>query len=521
MVAPLALLLLMGGACTTTSDNASGPRDTLRASPRGGAASDCSWMDERDVDPLENVSAEVTCGELETDDNVVIRYVVLHATGDTVADDAVMYLEGGPGGMSIEGLALTSFAWADILESRDIIVWDQRGVGYSSEISCDDPDGQSDEAMVVPDDPMTALDAAREAADDDPFLDCADAIAQDGIDFTDYDSQANASDAMALMDELDYERYNLVGVSYGTRLALSIVRDYPDAPIRSVVLDSVYPLEIDGTSSEVWASERAALRAVDDCTANADCAAAYPNLRARLDALLAQLATQAVDSDEGPIGPRELADALRTVADDGTVAIWIPLMIQQLELRNPEFVLAAINGELGAEDDDTIVPPESSSAEEVDPDEAEVASINSFILYTVECRDETLHNSWDAAVTQWRQVQSPAIAYDGLASAARDLAACERWPTEASAAELKRPVVSKLPTMIFVGVYDAQTPPEWGDVAAASLSKSQLVVFPQMAHAPTLVSWCAASILAAFINDPAVPTDQSCIAATVRPYERP
>jgi len=521
-LAPVAAMLLVLSACSGIDSDSADNGDGLTVGEfRASSQGDCSWMDEREADPLENVETDVTCGELETDEDIVIRYVVLHATGGEVEDDAVIYLEGGPGGMSIDGLATVAFAWAEILESRDIIVWDQRGVGYSGEIACDDPDGQTDDNMVIADDPLASLDVAREAAKDDPFLNCADEIAEEGLDFTEYDSQANARDAMALMDELDYASYDLIGVSYGTRLALTIMRDFPDAPIRSVVLDSVYPLEIDATSSEVWASERVALRAVDDCAQDPECAEAYPNLRTRLDALLVKLASNPVDSEAGPIGPNELADALRTVADDGTIAIWVPMMIEQLELGNPEYVIAAINSELGAEDDDTIVPPSSSGGDALDPDEAEEASINSFVLYTVECRDETLHNQWESAVAQWNQLQSPAIAYDGLASAARDLAACERWPTEPSANELKRRVVSPLPTLIFAGVYDAQTPPEWADVAATDLPNSQLVVMPQMAHAPTFVSWCAASMLAAFINDPAAPVDQSCVAGTRRPYETP
>ena len=41
---------------------------------------------------------------------------------------------------------------------------------------------------------------------------------------------------------LGYGTLNLIGVSYGTRLALTVMRDFPKV-VRSVVLDSVVPLE--------------------------------------------------------------------------------------------------------------------------------------------------------------------------------------------------------------------------------------------------------------------------------------
>ncbi len=50
------------------------------------------------------------------------------------------------------------------------------------------------------------------------------------------------------MEALGYPTYNLFGISYGTRLALVMMRDHPGAGIRSVVLDSSFPPEIPGSS---------------------------------------------------------------------------------------------------------------------------------------------------------------------------------------------------------------------------------------------------------------------------------
>src|SRR5690606_39073830 len=67
----------------------------------------------------------------------------------------------------------------------------------------------------------------------------ADLTAQ-GIRLNAYTSAENAADIADLRVALGYEQVNLYGISYGTRLALTIMRDHPQG-IRSVVLDSVYP----------------------------------------------------------------------------------------------------------------------------------------------------------------------------------------------------------------------------------------------------------------------------------------
>ena len=59
-----------------------------------------------------------------------------------------------------------------------------------------------------------------------------------------YNTASNAADINDLRLALGYDQVNLWGGSYGTRLALGVMRDYPEG-LRSVVLDSVYPPDVD------------------------------------------------------------------------------------------------------------------------------------------------------------------------------------------------------------------------------------------------------------------------------------
>lgn len=73
------------------------------------------------------------------------------------------------------------------------------------------------------------------------LTECRDRLLADDVDLTAYNSAESAADVADLRVALGYDEWNLYGISYGTRLAQTIVRDYPEG-IRSVILDSSYPL---------------------------------------------------------------------------------------------------------------------------------------------------------------------------------------------------------------------------------------------------------------------------------------
>ena len=75
---------------------------------------------------------------------------------------------------------------------------------------------------------------------------CRDRLVAEGIDLNQYDSEASATDLDDLRKAMNVDTWNLLGVSYGTRLALATMRSHPQG-IRSVLLDSVYPTTVGGS----------------------------------------------------------------------------------------------------------------------------------------------------------------------------------------------------------------------------------------------------------------------------------
>ena len=227
--------------------------------------------------------ANVTCGWLTVPENrshpegrtIKLAVVTLAATGTNPEPDPLVILSGGPGQWAIDSV-LPMFSGdfaAPIQSQRDIVIFDQRGSGRSQPaLNCPEVSSYRDALGVLT---TTEQDAEIDAQ---IFRDCRDRLVREGNDLSGYSSAATAQDIDDLMTALGYDRFNLYGLSYGTRVALTALRDLPAARIRSVVLDSVVPLQASGvrTGSAV---ERSFDRLLADCAADPACDRAYPNLR--------------------------------------------------------------------------------------------------------------------------------------------------------------------------------------------------------------------------------------------------
>src|SRR5690606_12963773 len=128
----------------------------------------------------------------------------------------------------------------EALVNRDLIVFDQRGMGLSQP-SLDCPEVAA--AVYTLLGQVQPPEVRREAAEA-AHTTCYQRLTGAGIHLTQYNSAETAADINDLRLALGYDQVNLYGVSYGSRLALTAMRDYPHA-VRSATLDSTVPLEVD------------------------------------------------------------------------------------------------------------------------------------------------------------------------------------------------------------------------------------------------------------------------------------
>lgn len=453
----------------------------------------------------------VICGVLivpedrsDPDGNQVeLAVAILLSLSDDPAPEPVIYLEGGPGGSAL--LGIEGHLKHPVRAQHDLILIDQRGTGFSSpSLNC--PEMETEEESG------------------DPVADCRDRLLAEGINLAAYTSAASAADINDLRIALGYEQVNLYGVSYGTRLALTVMRDYPEG-VRAVILDSVYPPEIDdiGLTPESFVGALEALFAL--CAEDATCSAVFPDLADAFYEMIELL-------NESPV----TLDGEDTVIDLSGDEVLTKLFLALYDTERIPFIPYALYLlAYGEEEDDLLmaylvlaagVPgsDEEAGAGIIDSDQVQ-EYINALgdidqsegMGFSVDCAEEYQLNDVEAAFAAIEA--APAAMRDYLISNVEgQLANCETWgvPT-ADAIEAER-VFSDIPTLLLSGGLDPVTPPSSGDSAALGLSNSQHVVFPTAGHAisfsQTLAGYCAQTLVISFLETLDTAQDTSCVDET-------
>ena len=158
-----------------------------------------------------------------------------------------------------------------------------------------------------------------------------------------------------LVKALNYDSFVVHGVSYGTRLAMTIMNNmsaYDDAPqLRSVVLDSAFPPSIYVLDSFPRKAHDLMPQLLAECQADAACRQAYPNLDTRLAALLNGLEEEPITADGVTVTLDDVVKQLGTVTS--TQAGYVPKMIAELEAGTLDTYLALRDGIVGTD------PPEN------------------------------------------------------------------------------------------------------------------------------------------------------------------
>ena len=185
------------------------------------------------------------------DASVAIRWVRFAARGDRSAATPIVYLAGGPGGSGVYTASGDRFPFfMKLREAGDVIALDQRGVQTV------DPAPRCSGAWSYPLDREVGADELIRAHR--PVLrDCWDewsgTIHPDS--FTTVESAADLED---LRVAIGAKQLNLVGISYGTHLALAYIRAYPHRVGRAVLAgvegpDHTYkrPAIVDGVVREI------------------------------------------------------------------------------------------------------------------------------------------------------------------------------------------------------------------------------------------------------------------------------
>ncbi|CAM3623676.1 alpha/beta hydrolase [Corallococcus soli] len=459
--APLALAVLALAACSRSSEGAAPAGAGAVANPeRRMALKPCR---------LDGVAAQTLCGTLEVFEDraaakgrkLSLRVVVVPALASQPKADPLFFLAGGPGQAASRTRILP--ALERIRRQRDIVFVDQRGTGDSHPLDCDalNPSRVSLAERFADRDDADVLPRCRKGWDADERL-YTTSIAMDDLD-----------DVRAA---LGYGQVNLWGVSYGTRAALVYMRQHPER-VRTAILDGVAPM---GQYLPLYAArdgQRALDLLLEACAKDAVCATAYPDLRARTEALLARL-------EASPAKVR-LPHPRTGVTEDFVLTRHVFLSELFSLLYSPEVAsLVPLMLDRAAKDDWTSFVALSLGL----TDEVARTTSRGMFLAVVCAEDAPFFTEADAE----REAKGT---WFGPRMALEVKKACARWPGSTVPKAFREPVVSAIPTLLLSGELDPVTPPAWGEEAKRTLSRSLHVVVPGLGH-NTVGADCARSLMA-------------------------
>ncbi len=417
-----------------------------------------------------------------------------------VPEDPIVYLEGGPGGDALEAVPFTfAQAFAPFLESRDFIMFDQRGTGFSSpSLACPETVELAFEQLDLDLDLDEAL--AQELA---ALEECHTRIVEEA-ELSLYNSEASAADLADLRVVLGYEEWNLFGISYGTRLALTTMRDHPEG-IRSVILDSTYPPQVSLPLEVGLNAARAFTVFFDACAEDPECSGAFPDLEARFFALVDALDAEPIMATLLDVFTLEEHDAL--VEGDALLG----LLFQSLYSSELIPVLPGLIDDVENGDYQSLELLLSNFF-------ANIEFISTGQTFAVQCREELpFTDPAELATAGDFDPYIKRIVESGGSTGPFALEVCELWDVGTADALENEPVASDIPTLVLAGEFDPITPPSWGVLAAETLTNASFFEFPGLGHGTSVSDECALSIALEFLNDPSAEPDGSCVSAMSGP----
>ena len=399
----------------------------------------------------------------------------------------LVLLHGGPGGPGGIQTYSAGVARNPLSRHREVVIYDQRGAGFSEPKLCPAYEKVADSAYNLREgvEKERELSEARRA--------CVAELDGKGIDRLAYNTEASVADLIDLRRTLGYVSWDISGGSYGARLAQeAMVRD--GQAIRSVVLPSPMGRSFSMRSEQPLSTQRAFERLFAACKLQPSCHKAFPAVDQDFYGAYADLTKSPLgvpillpdgrsdtlwfDGDRLVAGIRE---RVRTSSGLGR----LPLLLHELRAGDRLRAAREIVG-------DGLTPK---------------ALANRVVRELVNCYDDYGPTSLKTLKSVNAVVRPP---FRRIVS--RD---CEEWLPRFGGAATRTPVRSDIPTLILMGHFDDRTPAEHARRIASTLSRAYLVEFPDEGH-DARPTGCHAAIVMQFLEDPTRKPDTSCV-ATIPP----
>lgn len=440
----------------------------------------------------------ITCGELHTPEvngKFVLPVVILHKDEGQVRADPVVYLQGGPGAsarLHTDGIKhwLSWMRFTNL--QRDLILVDTRGTGRSKPaLVCAEYNRFNQQLLKknisLPDELAQGFDVTLSC-----FKGAAKSIA--ALDYRNFSTQKSAQDIRALMAELPYSEWNILGVSYGTRLALEIAnqeQQFPQAvKLKSMILDSVYPAGFGGVQTWPEVLDDGLRHFFEGCAVQQECIGKLENSATSAQQFIEQqFLTTLKALQNQPLNltiPRWDGEApVAFVVNDHRF-----LSASFAAVYNPADWEKIIDGMIGVrERRSNMLKPL------IEPylNQSMSSDFNSLTFTAVDCADNPVQPEADFIAELAR--------YPMLQEYTRDqwrYQLCHQLPGESPLLAVE----PKIPTMMLSGVLDPITPVSWAKILHRQWPHTQLRVREKVAHAVLSSDICLLENLDNYFDHP-------------------
>jgi pimeloyl-ACP methyl ester carboxylesterase len=429
-----------------------GPAAAAPPDPRAMTFSPCQIQDLNGIAVYNAECADFAVAENPANPGgrtIKLRVARVPAINRQKQADPLFLLAGGPGMGATALYGNAAPAFGRIRRNRDIVLVDQRGTGGSNALNC-------------PTDDLEMMRATPEQLRDEA-QGCLKKLSEHA-DVAYYTTSVAVQDLDRVRAAMGYERINLYGGSYGTRVAQQYLRRFPKQT-RSVILDGVVaPEQILGPDTALDA-EHALESVLARCARDVACKEKFGDSAETYRALRKSLETKAVsvtlaDPTSGTprtiaFGSLQLALVLRLATYNSEQAALLPLALHLAQQGN----FAPLAGQF---------------------------------LMTLRTFDEIasygMHNSVvcteDVPFFDTVKIDRAALEKTFLGAIQVDAlrSVCAGWPRGPLDADLHAPLHSDVPVLLLSGGNDPVTPPVNAEKAKVGLTNSVHLVLPDLGH---------------------------------------
>lgn len=381
----------------------------------------------------------------------------------------IFCLDGGPGVAATNAVSFYAMRDNPYRQNHDVVLIDVRGTGKSGPLHCKSLEFKAG-----------LQDQFAEMYPGDAVKQCYDSLSRQA-DLTQYTTTNIATDLNEVRQWLGYDKIHLLGLSYGTRLALEYMRRFPDA-VQSTVLWSATSTNTRMPLYHAVFAQQTLEKIFDDCNKDSLCNSNFSQLEEEFNSLMRK------GRKAGFIVPNRSGEGKETpltISWDAFQTKIRSMMYMPFSMRQIPYIIH--ESYLGNWKPFISLFPEG-------PDSGDFIAEGLYLCIT--CSEDV------PFITAEETSSLTKGTFMGTYRIDQQQAACANWGRGDIPKDFLEPVKSTVPVLILTGSYDPVTPVSMAKDIAQYLPNSQVVEIPEMSHTFDGLSNedCFDNLIVTFVN---------------------